>query len=82
VYKLAPVLAHDDVFMWDSALYINEMLGADLVKIKISLVFAMLLIAGKSKGKSALTFFIRHSLADQTVFFKHVLQAAQSLTDA
>jgi len=42
--------------MWDRA---QQMPGADLVKIKISLVFAMLLvllIAGKSKGVSALTF--------------------------
>jgi hypothetical protein len=42
--------------MWDRA---QQMPGADLVKIKISLVFAMLLvllIAGKV-GQSALTFY-------------------------
>jgi hypothetical protein len=70
--------------MWDRA---QQMPGADLVKIKISLVFAMLLvllIAGKSKGNLPLLFYQSHShsLADQTVFFEHVLQAAQSLTDA
>jgi hypothetical protein len=42
--------------MWDRA---QQMPGADLVKIKISLVFAMLLvllIAGKSKGNLPLLF--------------------------
>jgi hypothetical protein len=40
--------------MWDRA---QQMPGADLVKIKISLVFAMLLIAGKSKGNLPLLFY-------------------------